>query len=198
VRCDVYLDAVELETQRWLYAQKSPAGTPLLEVFAEDLHLDPQAQARFLIYQSLLKAMGGPAPAPSLAGAYGTLSLGNAALGGASGFLSGIGTLLGGGTGAAKGAGSAVLTQAQQSVQWLLWWVALAAWLVFWAPYMLGVLLLVCVGLFPLAFLWALEPGAQFRPLVQYALILLWICSSRSGLRWRIWRKGRSERHRRR
>jgi hypothetical protein len=66
VRCDVYLSAVEMETQRALFTNTSPAGTPLSQVFQEDLGKDVQWQARFLVYQALLDALGRPSPAPSL------------------------------------------------------------------------------------------------------------------------------------
>jgi hypothetical protein len=49
VRCDTYLDAVESRAQGWLYELKSPRGTPLGQVFEEELGMDAIQQARFLI-----------------------------------------------------------------------------------------------------------------------------------------------------
>jgi hypothetical protein len=174
VRCDVYLSAVELEVQRWLFETTSPAGTPLIQVFSEDLGLDPTQQGRFLVYREILKAMGNPAPATSLMGAYATLSAANAGIGAVGGLFSMRGPLLG----ALVGAGASTGMQFERAIQWMLWWVGIAAWLVFWAPFILGMLLLVLVGFFPFAFLWALIPGTQFRPLAIYFLALLWACSS--------------------
>jgi hypothetical protein len=175
VRCDVYLAAVELEVQRWLYETKSPAGTPLSQVFDEDLHLDTTTQGRFVVYREMLRAMGGPVPAPSLSGAYAGLTAGNAVLGALGGLVRSPGTAL---SGALRGTGEALLSPFQRGVDGLLWVVSLAAWLIYWAPYLLGYLLLVLVGFFPIAFLWALWPGNQFRPLITYFLALLWACSS--------------------
>jgi hypothetical protein len=170
----VYLSAVELEVQRWLFATTSPAGTPLSQVFQEDLGLDPTAQGQFLLYREMLRAMGSPAPAPSLMGAYAALSATQATAGAVSGLVNPRGPVLG----ALLGAGGAAVNQFERAVQWLLWWVGVAAWLVFWAPFILGIVLLVLVGFFPFVFLWALVPGTQFRPLAVYFLALLWACSS--------------------
>ena len=66
MRCDIYLDAVEARTQGWLYELKSPRGTPLGEVFQDELGLDAQEQARFLLYREMLRASwaSGPCPKP--------------------------------------------------------------------------------------------------------------------------------------
>ena len=63
MRCDIYLDAVEARTQGWLYELKSPRGTPLGEVFQEELGLDAQEQARFLVYREMIRASASTVPA---------------------------------------------------------------------------------------------------------------------------------------
>src|SRR5207244_211541 len=79
IRCDTYLDAVEFQTQSWLFDLKSPKGTPLLEVFQQELGMDSQQQARFLVYREILKAAGPAVPAPSLTGTYAALRAGGVA-----------------------------------------------------------------------------------------------------------------------
>src|SRR5882672_1661948 len=103
VRCDVYLDAVEFRTQAWLFEIKSPRGTPLLEVFQQELGLDSQQQARFLVYREMLRAAGPAVPAPSLTGTYAALRAGGVAgaaagSGLATGFLGWLGGSLSWGT----------------------------------------------------------------------------------------------------
>jgi hypothetical protein len=173
IRCDVYLGAVEHTVQAWLGTLHSPAGTPLLQVFQEDLGLTPIQQGRFLIYREILRAMGGPAPAPSLAGAYSALSGINAGAGAVRGGLAALAP-----HGALAGAGAAVMNQFQRGVEWLTWWVGVAAWLVYWAPYIVGIQLMLLIGFFPFVFFVALIPGAQVRPLVAYFLTLAWALSS--------------------
>src|SRR5262249_43925585 len=84
--CNVYLEAVTFQTQNWLGEMKSPNGTPLNEVFQQELQLDPRTQAQFILYREMLRAAGPAVPAPSLSAAYATLrglSVGGQAVGGA-------------------------------------------------------------------------------------------------------------------
>jgi hypothetical protein len=181
VRCDVYLDAVEVRTQAWLYELKSPRNTPLLEVFQEELGLDAHQQARFLLYREMLRAAGPAVPAPSLTGTYAALR--GAGVAGAAveqGSTTALrrwslpSTLLGAGRGAVAGLGH----EWQRTIDGLSWIVGLAVMLTWWGPYLIGLLHLVLIGLFPFAVLWALIPGTQFQPLAGYFVALLFTCSS--------------------
>jgi hypothetical protein len=184
VRCDVYLSAVEMETQRALFNNKSPAGTPLSQVFQEDLGQNVQWQARFLIVQAMLDALGRPSPAPSLGGAYAALTAAttvSGAVGGALGVAGskGSGVTLGGlGLGALFGAGKAAGNQLQAAVDKLTTVVGLAMLFIMWSPWIFGFALMMLVGFFPVAVLYALVPGAPLRPLILYSLALLYAASS--------------------
>lgn len=189
VRCDTYLDAVEFRTQAWLFELKSPKGTPLLEVFQQELGLEGQQQARFLVYREMLRAAGPAVPAPSLTAQYGLLK-GLGVLAGATGsggedaaragFLrrknlpTGI---LGFGTGSALGAISAGANEVQRAIDGLSWLVGLAVFLTWWGPYVIGLVNLVLIGLFPFVLLWALTPSSQFQPLAHYFTALLFTSS---------------------
>ena len=190
VRCDVYLDAVELRVQRWLFDLKSPAGRPLLDVFAEELALDPLHQGRFLVYREMLRAAGPAVPAPSLTSQYALLrGLGVAASVLGSGLDSrttagalmarGLPTgLFGFGTGAASAAITGGAHEIQRAVEGLSWLLGLAVFLTWWGPYIIGMVLLVLVGLFPFVVLWALIPQSQFQPLAHYFVALLFVSST--------------------
>jgi len=181
VRCDIYLDAVEARTQGWLYELKSPRGTPLGEVFQDELGIDAQEQARFLVYREMLRAAGPAVPAPSLTGQYaGLRALGVVGAGAASGLEEGIGgwlkglfsskgTRIAAATGAIRGSGA----ELQRTIHGLNWLVGLAVFLTWWGPYILGLVNLVLLGLFPFVMLWALIPGTQFQPLAHYFVALL-------------------------
>ena len=187
VRCDVYLDAVEFQTQSWLYDLKSPRGTPLLEVFQQELGLDTAMQARFLVYREMVRAAGPAVPAPSLTGVYGVLrgvgALGAAGAGAAEGGVRswfdklpfvGKGSALGAASGALRG----MATEFQRTVDGLSWLVGIAVFLTWWSPYILGLVQLVLIGFFPFVMLWALIPGTQFQPLAHYFIALLFTSSS--------------------
>lgn len=175
VRCDVYLQAVEMEVQRWLFTERSPAGTPLSQIFEEDLGVSVPWQARFLLYREMLRAMGRPAPAPSLAGAYGVMAGAHAGLGALGGALSSpskgwLGGLLGGGT--------ALINQFERALATFTWLLGVALWFVYWSPFMFGTALQVLVGLFPVVVCYGLAPQSQVRPFVSYFLALLYVCCS--------------------
>jgi hypothetical protein len=176
----MYLDAVEARTQGWLYELKSPRGTPLGEVFQEELGMDAQEQARFLLYREMIRASGPAVPAPSLTGQYAGLR-GLSAFGGrltqdpTTGLGSWLTNLLTW-RGAARGAGGAlraVGAEGLKSLEWLTWFVGVAVFLTWWGPYIVGLINLVLVGLFPLVMLWALIPGTQFQPLAHFFVALL-------------------------
>lgn len=178
VRCDVYLAAVEFDVQRWLCASKSPAGVPLCQIFEEDLHRSVEEQARFLVYREALKALGRPAPAPSLAGAYAGLSAAQTGAGALGGILGSVGQTRGGLLGSLFGGAGAAVNQFERTVQTLLLAVGFAMWFVYWSPFIFGTALQVLIGLFPVVICYALIPGHQFKPLVVYFLALLYVCCS--------------------
>jgi hypothetical protein len=184
IRCDVYLDAVEFRAQTWLFELRSPNGTPLLEVFQQELGLDPIQQARFVVYREMLRAAGPAVPAPSLLAAYGTLrgagvagkalsGSGGSAIGGwLSGSFSLLKTLFGGIQGTMQG----LEGEWQRAIDSLSWLVGLAVFLTWWSPYILGIMNTVLLGLFPLFFLLlCLTPGQQLAPLQAYFSALLFV-----------------------
>jgi hypothetical protein len=189
VRCDVYLDAVELRVQRWLATQTTERGTPLLDVFQRELGLSPQDQARFLVYREMLRAAGPAVPAPSLTGTYAALrgvSVLGGMLGGAAdegvraNILKSAGFSIGG-LSAAGGAAKAALQGAgnefQRAIDGIAWVVGLAVFLTWWGPYLIGLINLVLIGLFPIVVLWALMPQSQFQPLAHYFAALFFTAS---------------------
>lgn len=186
VRCDVYLEAVEFRTQAWLFELRSPKGTPLLEVFQQELGMDARQQAQFLLYREMLRAAGPAVPAPSLTGTYAALrgmSVGGRAVGGAA--SSAVTSWLGGAwsagltlLGAGRSAGAGVGAEFQRVIDGLSWLVGLAVFFTWWAPYMIGLLNLVLLSLAPFIVLWSLIPGNQFQPWAYYVAALLFTNSA--------------------
>jgi hypothetical protein len=180
-RCDIYLDNLEFATQSWLYDLKSPRGTPLLQVFQEDLGMDSVMQARFVIYREILRAAGPAVPAPSLLGAYASLrglAMGGSVIGGAAAGAATAGGWTGAILGALTGGIRGIGTEFQNTVNGLsriVAWALLATW---YAPYILGAVNLVLVGLFPILLLWALMTRHIASMIQYYVMTLLFTCSS--------------------
>ena len=52
------------------------------------------------------------------------------------------------------------------------------AFMVFWAPHLVGIAMFTVLALFPIVLLWSLFPGQHFKPLVNYFLLLVFACST--------------------
>lgn len=171
VSCAAYLKTLETQVQKWLFTAKTERGTVLRDLFTQELGLPVEDQAQFLVYRESVRATGPDVPPPSLVGTYAGLRAGQIA-GSAVGGLAGSGKA-GGIAGAIAGAGN----ELHRAIDGASWMIGLAVWLTFWLPYVTGYVNLVMVGLFPFALLWALTPGQQGPPLMQYFAALLLTCS---------------------
>jgi hypothetical protein len=186
IRCDAYFVTTAQRVLDWLETQTTPRGTPLAQVFAQELRIPREDQARFLLYREMLRAAGPEVPVPSLTGLYlglrGTsilsplisrLGIGTtaAALG-----VPGVPMVTAGGivTSLAQGVGN----ELQRILDGMSGFVGLAVFLTWWGPYILGLINLVVLGLFPIVVIWSLFPQAQFRPLATYFAVLFFTTAS--------------------
>jgi hypothetical protein len=186
IRCDAYFVTTAQRVLEWLETQTTQRGTPLAQVFEQELRIPREDQARFLLYREMLRAAGPEVPAPSLHGLYlglrGTsilapmLSrLGIGATASALG-VPGVPIAMAGGaiTSLAQGVGN----ELQRMLDGISGVVGLAVFLTWWGPYILGLVNLVVLGLFPIVVIWSLFPQAQFRPLATYFAVLLFTTAS--------------------
>jgi hypothetical protein len=177
LRCDAYFLTTAQRVLTWLETQTTQRGTPLSQVFQQELGIPPMDQARFLLYRELLRAAGPAVPAPSLTGVYlglrGVGLLGSLARGAGEGAV-GSGVPRGATRGALRGAGN----ELQRILDGVSSLVGLAVFLTWWGPYILGLVNLVVLGLFPIVVIWSLFPQAQFRPLATYFAVLFFTTGS--------------------
>jgi hypothetical protein len=173
--CEGYLQQVEQQVQAWLGRQTTDRGTPLPQVFQQELGITPADQARFLLYREMLRAAGPAIPAPSLTGTY----LGLRGLGLVGSVVEGaVGkTKMAGGpggivTGAVSGGVAGIGNEFQHAIEGASSLINLAVFLTWWGPYIIGLVNLVLLGLFPLVVLWALLPQQQLQPLALYVAAL--------------------------
>lgn len=173
VTCYDYLTQVESAMYRWLgeYPSPSGSGATLSALWEQELGLPQDEQVRFLIYRGILQTAGdGP---PDLTGQYATLRGARAgaevALGALQQYLRGKGLW-----GSAAGGFSGVTNEFGRVFDGLGIIVGLATWLTWWGPYVLGMVNMVLIALFPLAVLWALLPRNGGQALVAYFAALAW------------------------
>jgi hypothetical protein len=188
VRCHAYFQRVDQEVQAWIANHRTERGTPLSKVFQDELELGLADQARFLIYREMLRAAGPEIPAPSLTGQYfllrGAGFLGSLATGSGEGATRGS-TFFGGTAGLGKGAASGALVGAlqgagnelQRMLDILDRLLSPAVFLTWWGPYIMGMVNLVLLGLFPIVLIWSLFPRAQFQPIATYFATLFFTTS---------------------
>jgi hypothetical protein len=178
VRCHDYFQRVDQEVQAWIAHHRTERGTPLSQVFQDELGLSLPDQARFLIYREMLRAAGPEIPAPSLTGQYfllrGAQVAAEVVAGGIQGARAGVkGAVVGARTGALKGAAN----EFQRVLDALDALVRPAVFLTWWGPYIMGIVNLVVLGLFPIVLVWSLFPRAQFQPLATYFAVLFFTTS---------------------
>jgi hypothetical protein len=80
--------------------------------------------------------------------------------------------------GAAIGAAEGAANELQRIIDGISSLVGLAVFLTWWGPYILGLINLVVLGLFPIVLIWSLFPQAQFRPLATYFAVLFFTTAS--------------------
>lgn len=54
----------------------------------------------------------------------------------------------------------------------------IGSFVVRWAPHIVGIAMFTVVALFPVVLLWSLFPGQHFKPLMNYFLMLFFVCST--------------------
>jgi hypothetical protein len=170
VRCHDYFQRVDQEVQAWIANHRTERGTPLSQVFQEELGLGLPDQARFVIYREMLRAAGPEIPAPSLTGTYLAIRGAQATVDIGVGLFAGRGVkgLLLGGT-------KNELQRVFDALEALL---GPAVFLTWWGPYIVGIINLVVLGLFPIVLIWSLFPRAQFQPLASYFAVLFFTTST--------------------
>jgi hypothetical protein len=170
VRCPDYFQRVDQDVQTWIAHHRTERGTPLSQVFQDELGLGLADQARFLIYREMLRAAGPEIPAPSLTGQYLTIRGAQTAVD------------IGVGLFAGKGAKGLLLSGTKNELQRVLnaleALLGPAVFLTWWAPYIVGIINLVVLGLFPIVVIWSLFPRAQFQPLATYFAVLFFTTSA--------------------
>jgi hypothetical protein len=154
IRCDAYFVTTAQRVLEWLETQTTQRGTPLAQVFAQELRIPRENQARFLLYREMLRAAGPAVPAPSLTGLYLGLRgtsilaplLARLGIGAAASALGvpGVPTAMAGGaiTTLAQGVGN----ELQRMLDGMSGVVGLAVFLTCWGPYILGLVNLVVLA----------------------------------------------------
>ena len=69
-------------------------------------------------------------------------------------------------------------TQLEKQLDRISRFLGIGSFIVYWGPYVVGIAMFSVLALFPVVVLWSLFPGQHFKPLVNYFLLLIFVCST--------------------
>ena len=165
--CSQLYQKMETDAVAHLTGQVTAQGSNKGQVVKDELDIEILDQARIYIMAELERAVGAENPESPhrLVNAKRALD----ALSAAAGTLSQFDF-----TAPLKSAG----TQLEKQLDRISRFLGIGAFIVYWGPYVVGIAMFVVLALFPVVILWSLFPGQHFKPLVNYFLLLIFVCST--------------------
>ena len=176
VQCTAVWNALEATVSADLAGEATGGGSTKINVYLNELGIPTRDTARFVINQELHKMMTRFVEAPDLTGTY-------AAVAGAKAGASAVKEVAGGeGKSLWQRIGGAVFGTAAEAVEdtagGVLAFMRPALFLIWWMPYITGLLSAGVLTFFPFVVVWALFPGQHVKPLVNYFLMLFFVHST--------------------
>ena len=166
VNCKQIYNTMETGVQNFLGAEATQGGSNMQAVYQTELGMTAQSQARFFLHRELDRHLDAAVDTPSRIHNLRVAADAASAVGGVVGNFD------------ITAWGKSAATEYQKMVGRLSNFLAPASFLVHWAPYIVGFGMFATVGLFPIVLLWSLFPGQHFKPIVNYFLVLLFLCST--------------------
>ena len=164
--CQTMYQQMESSVSNYLLTRATRQGSNKQTVFNTALGMNPQAQARFHLQRELEAHL-----APAVNDPNRVLNFKRALDTG--GFLGGmIGNF------DITAPGKSITGELSKVSERLGRFLGVGAFLVYWAPHLVGIALFTVLALFPIVLLWSLFPGQHFKPLVNYFLLVVFVCST--------------------
>ena len=163
--CQAFYRDMEEETRQYLRGQQTAQGSNKARVVRDNLGIRPRVQARMFVAREMERRMETAQGPQRLVNAKRALDLSSGLASAFSQFDL---------TAPFKSVGS----QLEKHLDRMSRFLGLGSFLVFWGPYLVGIAMLVVLAFFPLVILWSLFPGQHFKPLVNYFLLLIFVCST--------------------
>ena len=180
ISCDAFYNGIEHRIRRYLTDTTTASGMSHSALYDNAIDIQIDSQVQFYVNRELSKHVAPVVAAPSRVAAAAGVSSWWGTVTSAIGSVAGA--IFGGGanpaTAAAGAAGGAVVGAAAKFAGQVSALMGLAGFLVFWAPYLVGFALFTTLGLFPVVLLWSMFPGQHFKPLINYFLLLIFLCST--------------------
>ena len=164
--CKSFYDGMEADVSSFLAGEATQQGSTKRQQYQNVLGLQAQSQARFLVQRELEKHLAPGVQAPERvtrlrrqvdAASFAAGTIGNFDL---------------------TAPGKSATGQIQKQLDRLSGFLGVGSFLVYWAPYVVGTALFATLSFFPIVLLWSLFPGQHFKPIVNYVLLLVFVCST--------------------
>lgn len=163
--CQAFYRSMEQGTLQHLRGQQTAQGSNKARVVRDNLGINPREQARMFVAREMERQMETVHGPHRLVNAKRALDV-------SSGLLSALSQFdL---TAPFKSVGS----QLEKHLDRMARFLGVGSFLVYWGPYMVGIAMFVVLAFFPVVLLWSLFPGQHFKPLVNYFLLLIFVCST--------------------
>ena len=166
--CKRFYEGMETRVGNFLRGETTQQGSNMQQQYLDVLDMTAQSQARFYVMRELEKEMGlgaevrAPARVTNLRRAVDAASFAVGAVGNFD----------------LTAWGKSTAGEVQKMLDRVSRVIGVASFLVQWAPYMVGFAMFALLAFFPVVLLWSMFPGQHFKPLVNYFLLLIFVCST--------------------
>ena len=163
--CNAMYQRMETEAVAYLTAQATAQGSNKGQVVEDNLGISVLDQARIFAQRALERQVLQVQPANRVVAAKRALEALSSGIGVVTNFDL---------TAPLKSTG----TELQKHIDRMARFLGIGAFLVYWGPYLVGIAMFAVLAFFPVVLLWSLFPGQHFKPLVNYFLLLIFVCST--------------------
>ena len=163
--CRAFYRDMEQETLVYLRGQQTAQGSNKARVVRDNLGIRGREQARMFVAREMERQMETVQGPQRVVNAKRALDVSSGLASAFSQFDL---------TAPFKSAGS----QLEKHLDRMSRFLGVGSFLVYWGPYLVGLAIFVTLAFFPVVLLWSLFPGQHFKPLVNYFLLLVFVCST--------------------
>ena len=159
-----YLD-MENDTLQYLRRQRTAQGSNKARVVRDHLDINARGQARMFVVREMERQMETVHGPHRIVNAKRALDVTSGLVGALSDF-------------SLKKPFKSLGSQLEKHLDRMSRFLGVGSFLVYWGPYLVGIAMFVVLAFFPVVLLWSLFPGQHFKPLVNYFLLLIFVCST--------------------
>jgi len=163
--CQAMYQSMESKTVQYLRNQRTAQGSNRVRVVREHMGIRGVDQARIFASREMERQM------ETVHGPHRVVNA-KRALDVSSGLLSALSNF------DLTAPFKSVGTQLEKHLDRMSRFLGIGSFLVYWGPYLVGIAIFVTLSFFPVVILWSLFPGQHFKPLINYFLLLIFVCST--------------------